>query len=414
MRVGLVCPYSWEHPGGVQAHVRDLAETLIGLGHEPSVLAPGDDDADLPAYVVPAGRAVPVRYNGSVARVNFGLISASRVRRWLRDGDFDVLHVHEPAAPGLSLLALWVADGPAVATFHSSITRSRAMAAAYPILQPIVEKLSARIAVSEAARRTLVEHLGGDAVLIPNGVAVSRFASAEPLPGWPDPAGTLGFLGRFDESRKGFAVLRDALAPILSARPGTRVLVAGPGNAEEALEGVPPAVRNQVAMLGMVSDEDKARMLRSVDVYVAPNTGGESFGIILTEAMAAGTPVLASDIDAFARVLDDGKAGALFPNGDSAALAAEAIALLDDSERRGRLAEAAREAVRQYDWETVAADVVAVYETVAGQRLDETNGDAKSTRGAGGAAARSARQDGAVRDSRWRRFGLPSLGDRRP
>jgi phosphatidylinositol alpha-mannosyltransferase len=390
-----------------------LAETLIDLGHEPSVLAPGDDDADLPAYVVPAGRAVPVRYNGSVARLNFGLISATRVRRWLRDGDFDVLHVHEPAAPGLSMLALWAADGPAVATFHSSITRSRAMAAAYPILQPIVEKLSARIAVSEAARRTLVEHLGGDAVVIPNGVAVSRFARAEPLPGWPDPAGTLGFLGRFDESRKGFAVLRDALGPVLSARPGTRVLVAGPGDADEALEDVPPAVRNQITMLGLVSDKDKARMLRSVDVYVAPNTGGESFGIILTEAMAAGTPVLASDIDAFARVLDDGKAGALFPNGDSAALADEAIALLADGERRGRLAEAAREAVRQYDWETVAADVVAVYETVAGQRFDEANSDGRGSRGTGG-SARGARENGAVRDSRRRRFGLPSLGDRRP
>ena len=414
MRVGLVCPYSWEHPGGVQAHVRDLAEALIALGHEPSVLAPGDDEAELPAYVVPAGRAVPVRYNGSVARLNFGLISATRVRRWLRDGDFDVLHVHEPAAPGLSMLALWAADGPAVATFHSSITRSRAMAAAYPILQPIVEKLSARIAVSEAARRTLVEHLGGDAVLIPNGVAVSRFATAEPLPGWPDPAGTLGFLGRFDESRKGFAVLRDALPSILTARPGTRLLVAGPGDAEEALEGVSHAVRNQITMLGMVSDVDKARMLRSVDVYVAPNTGGESFGIILTEAMAAGTPVLASDIDAFARVLDDGKAGALFPNGDSAALAAEAVALLDDRDRRARLAEAGREAVRQYDWETVAADIVAVYETVAGQRFDGTGSDGTGGRGAASSAPRGTRENGLIRDGRRRRFGRPSLGDRRP
>jgi phosphatidylinositol alpha-mannosyltransferase len=167
-------------------------------------------------------------------------------------------------------------------------------------------------------------------------------------------------------------------------------------------------------MLGLVSDVDKARMLRSVDVYVAPNTGGESFGIILTEAMAAGTPVLASDIDAFARVLDDGKAGALFPNGDSVVLATEAIALLDDGERRGRLAEAAREAVRQYDWETVAADVVAVYETVAGQRLDETTSSGRGTRGTSGAAPRSSGENGALRDSRWRRFGLPSLGDRRP
>src|SRR5215510_16069558 len=167
MRVGLVCPYSWEHPGGVQAHVRDLAETLIALGHESSVLAPGDDDADLPAYVVPAGRAVPVRYNGSVARLNFGLISASRVRRWLRDGDFDVLHVHEPAAPGLSLLACWVADGPIVATLHAAMPRSRALHAAQPILASALEKISGRIAVAEPARNTLVEHLGGDAVLIP-------------------------------------------------------------------------------------------------------------------------------------------------------------------------------------------------------------------------------------------------------
>jgi phosphatidylinositol alpha-mannosyltransferase len=400
MRIGLVCPYSWEHPGGVQAHVRDLAAALIALGHDPSVLAPGDDDANLPPYVVPAGRAVPVRYNGSVARLNFGLISATRVRRWLRDGDFDVLHVHEPAAPGLSLLAVWAADGPAVATFHSSITRSRAMAAAYPILQPILEKLSARIAVSEAARRTLVEHLGGDAVLIPNGVAVSRFAGADPLDGWPDPAGTLGFLGRFDESRKGFSVLRDALPLILDARPGTRLLVAGPGDADEALTGVPDAIRERITMLGLVSDEDKARMLRSIDVYVAPNTGGESFGIILTEAMAAGTPVLASDIDAFFRVLEDGKAGALFPNGDSAALAAEAIALLGDPDRRARLADAGRVAVKQYDWETVAADVVAVYETVAGNRTIARNGQVPDRGGA------------ATPETKRRRFGLPSFGER--
>lgn len=366
MRIGLVCPYSWEHPGGVQAHVRDLAEALIQLGHKLSVLAPADEDAPVAPYVVPAGRAIPVRYNGSVARLNFGLLSATRVRRWLRDGEFDVLHVHEPAAPGLSMLAVWAADGPVVATFHSAIERSRVMAAGYPILQTVLERLSARIAVSEAARRTLVEHLGGDAVLIPNGVAVHRFATASPLPEWPKPGGTLGFLGRFDESRKGFAVLREAFVQLAHARPDVTLLVAGPGDADEAVESVPRGVRERITMLGMVSDIDKARMLRSVDLYVAPNTGGESFGIILTEAMAAGTPVLASDIDAFARVLEDGKAGALFATGDPAALAREAAALLDDPQRRAALADAARDAVRQYDWETVATDLVGVYETVAG------------------------------------------------
>jgi phosphatidylinositol alpha-mannosyltransferase len=145
MRIGIVCPYAWDVPGGVQFHVRDLAEHLIRLGHEVSVLAPAEDDTPLPPYVVPAGRAVPVPYNGSVARLNFGFLSAARVRRWLHDGDFEVLHIHEPATPSLSLLACWAATGPIVATFHTSNPRSRAMVAAEPILQPALEKISARI-----------------------------------------------------------------------------------------------------------------------------------------------------------------------------------------------------------------------------------------------------------------------------
>ncbi len=174
MRIGIVCPYTWDVPGGVQQHIRDLAEALIELGHEVSVISPADDDTPLPDYVVPAGRAVPVPYNGSVARLAFGFLSAARVRRWVREGNFDVLHVHEPAAPSLSLLACWVADGPIVATFHTAMPRSRLIHATSPVLQTALEKISARIAVSEAARTTLVEHMGGDAVLIPNGVTVRR------------------------------------------------------------------------------------------------------------------------------------------------------------------------------------------------------------------------------------------------
>ena len=165
MRIGLVCPYDWEVPGGVREHISGLAEALIEAGHEVSVIAPADDDADLPYYVVPAGRAVPVPYNGSVARLAFGFLSAGRVRRWLKEGDFEVLHVHEPAAPSLSLLACWVADGPIVATLHAAMPRSRALHVAQPILASALEKISGRIAVAEAARATLVEHLGGDAVL---------------------------------------------------------------------------------------------------------------------------------------------------------------------------------------------------------------------------------------------------------
>ena len=266
MRIGIVCPYSWDVPGGVQAHVRDLAEALMALDHKVSVLAPGDEDEALAPYVVPAGRAVPVPYNGSVARLSFGPLAAARVRRWLRDGDFDVLHVHEPTTPSLSLLACWAADGPIVATFHTSTTRSRVMAAAYSALQPALEKISARIAVSEAARRTLVEHLGGDAVLIPNGVSISAFAGAEPLPGWPGEGGALGFLGRYNEPRKGFALVRDAFVRLAAERPGLRLLVAGPGDPDEAIRAVPSHLRHRIHVLGLISDQDKSRMLRSVDV----------------------------------------------------------------------------------------------------------------------------------------------------
>ncbi len=364
MKIGIVCPYSWDVPGGVQYHVRDLAEVLQACGHDVSVLAPADDDTPLPAYVVPAGRAVPVPYNGSVARVNFGPISAARVRRWLREGEFDVLHIHEPATPSLSVLACWAASGPIVATFHTANLRSRAMLAAYPILEPALEKISARVAVSEDARRTLVEHMGGDAVLIPNGVFVDRFAGAAPQQSWRGEAGTVGFIGRLDEDRKGLPTLLAAFAHVVAARPGVRLLVAGRGDVDEVAEDLPPEVRSSVTFLGEVSETDKARLLRTIDVYVAPNLGGESFGIILVEALAAGAPVLASDLDAFRRVLDDGRVGVLFPTGDVAALAAALTGLLADDVKRAALCHAGSRWVRRYDWETVASDLMAVYETV--------------------------------------------------
>ncbi len=363
MRIGIVCPYSFDVPGGVQNHVRDLAETLIDLGHHVSVLAPGDEEGMTLPYVVPAGRTVPVPYNGSVARVSFGLISATRVRRWLAAGRFDVLHVHEPVIPSLAMLAVLSARGPVVATFHTAMTRSRALAAAQGMLQLVLEKITGRIAVSELARKVQVEHLGGGAWEIPNGVQVAKFANALPLPGWPGDAPSIGFLGRFTEPRKGFPTLLAAFATLAAARPGVRLLVAGPGDVDEVIRDVPVALRDRIVFLGKVSEVDKARMLRSVDVYVAPNVGGESFGMILTEAMAAGTPVVASDLDAFRRVLDAGRAGALFPTGDPAALARTLGDLLDDPARRAALAARATEVVAAFDWPIIAERVLEVYST---------------------------------------------------
>jgi phosphatidyl-myo-inositol alpha-mannosyltransferase len=367
VHIGIVCPYSFDVPGGVQSHVVELAEALIALGHEVSVLAPADDDAPHPPYVVPAGRSVPLPYNGSVARISFGPVSTARVRRWIARGEFDVLHVHEPFALSLSLLAVLCARGPVVATFHTAMTRSRTMAAAQGVLQILMERITARIAVSALARKVQVEHLNGGAVEIPNGVAVAKFAAATPLPGWPGlsgpgTGGALGFLGRFTEPRKGYAVLRDAFVGLAPVRPGLRLLVAGPGEPDDLYSGAPTELRDRITFLGLVSEDEKARMLRSIDLYVAPNLGGESFGMILTEAMAAGAPVVASDLDAFRRVLDGGRAGQLFPTGDAPALRTAISDLLDHTERRSQLAACGREVVMAYDWPVIAQRVLEVYE----------------------------------------------------
>ena len=366
MRIGLVCPYSLDVPGGVQNHVKDLAEALIGLGHDVSVLAPSEREAGLPAYVVPAGGAVPVPYNGSVARVSFGPVVAGRVRRWLRDGAFDVIHLHEPASPSLSLLALWSADCPVVATFHTSNVRSRAMSASAAILRPSLEKITARIAVSEYARSTLVQHIGGEPVVIPNGVYVDRYDAAPVRDDWRGTGPTVAFVGRIDEPRKGLPLLLEAFPGIAEAVPGTRLLVVGGGDVSAARRRVPQALRDDVVFLGAASDEEKASALRTADLYIAPNSGGESFGIVLIEAMAAGTAVLASDLPAFGRVLGDGRFGTIFRNGDVRDLCAQAVRLLGDAAERQRLTKAADEVVRRYDWSAVAARIVQVYETVIG------------------------------------------------
>ncbi|MDQ2782291.1 MAG: glycosyltransferase family 4 protein [Actinomycetota bacterium] len=366
MRIGIVCPYSFDLPGGVQFHVRDLAEVFLGQGHQVSVLAPASDSKHLPPYMVSGGRAVPVPFNGSVARLNIGPVAAAKVSRWLEAGDFDVLHLHEPFTPSVAVLALWAAEGPIAATFHSSTLRSRTYQAANPIIRPIMEKITGRIAVSEDARRTVSTHVGGDAVVIPNGVFVDRFALAPARPDWvgTQERPTIAFLGRMEEPRKGMPVLAAALPAVLQAVPGLRVLIAGPGDPDEVRKGMSAEVAAACEFLGAVTDEDKARLLTSVDVYVAPNTGGESFGIILIEAMSAGATVLASDLPAFVRVLDGGRAGATFVNEDPVSLAERLVELLQNPLLRGQIAAIGRRRADVFDWSTVAKQVMEVYETI--------------------------------------------------
>ncbi|HHW82929.1 MAG TPA: glycosyltransferase family 4 protein [Actinomycetales bacterium] len=371
MRIGIVCPYSFDAPGGVQFHIRDLAEELLDRGHEVSVLAPAEETEGLLDFVVPAGGSIAIPYNGSVARLSFGPAASSHVSRWLAEHRFEIVHIHEPLAPSLGLLALWQSKVPIVATFHSSQDRSRAMSFVAPAAQRSLEKIGARIAVSEAARRTVADHLGGDAVVIPNGVDLASFRQAGPREQWMGRrhggAPTICFLGRLDEPRKGLPVFAGAVGHVLQHVPEARFLIAGRGEAAGVREQLAP-YGERVAFLGEVSEADKKSLFASADIYVAPQTGGESFGIVLVEAMAGGATVVASDIPAFRDVTGGGVAGRLFSVGDSGSLAQ---VLLDTLAGDAPTPEEVAGWSARFDWDSVASRVLEVYRLVtSGGEID--------------------------------------------
>jgi phosphatidylinositol alpha-mannosyltransferase len=377
LKIGIVCPYSWDTPGGVQNHIRDLAEFLIAAGHQVSVLAPAIDESQLPDYVVNAGKPIAIPYNGAVARVLFGPVAFSRVRQWISNGEFDLLHLHEPAIPSISLLACWAADGPMVGTFHAAAKRQKIIFAIGPILEPAIEKLTARIAVSEAARLTLTDHLDTDAVVIPNGIYASRYQDGKAEEKWQ--GNTIGFIGRFEEPRKGLSVLLEALPVIARFAPDVKVFVAGPGDPTEVEKSIDPQLRHRFTFMGKISEQDKANFMSSVSLYVAPNTGGESFGIILAEALAGGACVVASDIPAFEDLLGHGEFGALFKSEDSTDLAKVIIDLLRDEKKRSELASAGRKRGQSFDWEIIAQQIYSVYEmSIVGSEKVKLASDTRS------------------------------------
>lgn len=375
MRIGMICPYSFDEPGGVQIHAIDLCRELMKRGHEVSLIGPGSDRSQVPDFVELGGKSIPIRYNGSVARLSFGPKTARHVNRWIEDNNFDVLHIHEPNSPSYSMLALRRAEGPIVATYHASASSSRLLKMALPLLRPLLERIQGGIAVSEEARRWQVENLAGDPVLIPNGVATGMYRHAKPITGVEPSRPRIMFLGRFEESRKGLSVLLEAMPTIVKHFPQVELLIAGGGSVDNLVTrlrnvglshaiGLGPSDAN-VRILGRVSDEDKARALSSSDIYIAPNTGGESFGIVLVEAMAAGAAVVASDIPAFAAVGQNGDCAKLFSNGDAEGLANAVSDLLDNPEERAALAQRGAQRSRDFDWQTVTDRVEEVYKAVA-------------------------------------------------
>lgn len=360
IRVGLVCPYSFARPGGVQNHVLGLAGWLRRAGHSVGILAPGrlDDEVLVAAGVRPedftsAGPAVPLGYNGSVARVTFGPATSRRVREWLDEGYFDLLHLHEPMTPSASLLALAQTWLPVAATFHTATPGSRSMELAYQLLPQAQQRIDAPIAVSRQAAQVVESYSSLRPRIIGNGIQVSHHAGVAPPGRWR--AGErprLTFIGRHGEPRKGFDVLVAALPRIRAVHPDLDVVVVGPGQRRAV-----PGVR----FLGSLPDEGRNRVLERTDVYVAPQTGRESFGIVLLEALASGAPVVASDLAAFREVVsdDDGPVADLFTAGDAEALAAAVLVSL--VRPRDLWLERGRRRAQQFDWAHLGPQVVAAY-----------------------------------------------------
>ena len=354
MRVGVVCPYSLTLPGGVQGQVLGLARSLRAMGVATRVLAPCDGPPP-DGGVTPLGNSVPTASNGSVAPIAPDPSCALRTIRALRDEAFDVVHLHEPLCPGPTLTTLLFSDAPMVGTFHRA-----GGSAAYDMLGPLTRwgarKLTVRTAVSKDAQQTAQAALGGTYTLLHNGVEIERFAKATP---WPTDGPTIFFVGRHEE-RKGLAVLLDAMADL---PPDVRLWVGGDGPQTDQLRAT-VVDDERIEWLGRLSDHEVERRLRGADVFCAPSLHGESFGVVLLEAMAAQTPIVASDLPGYANVARAGRDALLVPPDDVTALAGALRRVLAEPTLAAELVDSGERRAAEFSMERLAERYLDLYESV--------------------------------------------------
>jgi phosphatidyl-myo-inositol alpha-mannosyltransferase len=357
VRVAFACPYAWDDPGGVQVHVRELALHMIAEGHDVLVLAPVRHRAS-EAWVRAVGRPVDITYNRSNAPIDPRPWSLRRAREALREFRPDVVHVHEPFTPSTSMWATLASDAPVVATFHTGAVRSRLYDLAAPLIRRIARRIVVRIAVSRVAERAAAARIGGSFEIVPNGANVGRFAEAEPA---ELGEGTkLLFVGRLDE-RKGFVTAVSAFDALVPGRPGLRLVVVGDGPERSAIDDLPTDVRDRITMLGSVPNVHLPPFEKACDLYLGTSVGGESFGVVLVEAMAAGLPIVASDIPGYDEVVTNGVEGLLVPPRDPGAVARAAGTILDDPGLAARLTTAGRARAKTFDWSVVGARIEELY-----------------------------------------------------
>ncbi|HEX9235990.1 MAG TPA: glycosyltransferase family 4 protein [Actinomycetota bacterium] len=368
MKIALACPYAWDAPGGVQVHVAELARNLRGRDHDVLVLAPARKAAEEPGVTI-VGRAVGVPYQGTVAPICFSVRAARRVGAALRRFEPDVVHAHEPLSPSIGMLAAYRASAPVVGTFHAHAERSVLLTAAAPALGHLWRRLAVRVAVSEAAAGFVRSRFHGEVRIIPNGCDVELFATGQREEGLP-PGRQLLWVGRLDP-QKGFGVALDAFEALLAERLDVNLIVIGDGRDRSLADRLPAEVRARIHLLGSVRHDRLPGYHRAADVFVAPAIGQESFGVVLVEAMAAGLPVVATDIAGYREVVRDGVEGLLVPPNDPRALGAAIERILSDPELAGRLRAAGKTRAERYRWDRVVEDVERAYAdaiALAGER----------------------------------------------
>jgi phosphatidylinositol alpha-mannosyltransferase len=367
MNILLVSPFDFGYPGGVNEHIAQLDAEFRRIGHRTRVLAatsPEIGEVD-DGHVYRLGAALPIPSNGSRARVTLSPFVTGRVKEFLRQEQFDIIHCHEPLAPMLPLAVLLHSKSANVGTFHAARTNNLWYMYTKALLDIFFQKIDARIAVSDAAREFVDAYFPGEYEIIPNGISLDRFnPDVPPLPELMDGRKNILFVGRFDESRKGFRYLVRAFPRVRGQFPDARLVVVGQGDRaryERFLEQhhIGP---DDVIFAGRVDEATKARYYASCDVFCAPSTGRESFGIILLEALATGKPVVASDIPGYRDVVHHGIDGMLVAPKDANALALGLVRVLADAELRERLRANARERIVTYAWPNVARRVIEVYE----------------------------------------------------
>ena len=370
MKIGLVTPYVYPLPGGVNEHVRFLYENLRLRGHDVRILTSSHGlQRSSEGDIIRIGKGFSVPSNGSVGTITLSPRYVSQVNAILARERFDILHFHEPFVPFLSLVVLHQSTSVNVATFHAYAGFSPAMELGKRTLQSYAGRLHGRIAVSAAARHFVDRFFPGDYKVIPNGVDVGHFRRAVPIARWQDGTPNLLFVGRL-EDRKGLPHLLKAFRLLRKSGVECRLLVVGSGPQErESRRYVMTRGLQNVEFLGRVSDAEKAQLFRTADVFVSPATGRESFGIVLLEAMAAGAPIVCSDIHGYKGVVQRGRQGILTPPHDAKALSAGIAELLASPEMRARMGASGQERAEQFSWERVTAKVEEYYRFVI-RRLD--------------------------------------------